>query len=476
MLSHKELLSWIDGVLSPNIDDSIRAQISRRILGQSFIEVLGARKSNSKVSSLSGPDFKIDFDRRRFFGSKKLLIKAYLELVYSLLQYVLIIAWKHPNLKTQPPNELNLFFGYHFPTTPLEECEQHVSDYLRSFSTSQGLGSIFFIERGKHSGKPRGIQSSFFSFSPVLSALISTKGFSFRFHALFRLLLEFSCFSLLIPFLGSKQLVVRDLFMQKWLVDVFIRRGTCIQLFCTPNSLFTQNLMFNRIAPTVSRNMIWYSASALKRDFDDEWYIDESLYFNLPIDCHYVWTEDHATFLEQSGNCKVKVVGPQLFYLPSTNFNQIKREKIIAVMDVTPTNWSLYSNTLYGENRGLWFLEQIHSALFDLEEIRNSSRVEFKFKRDLSNHHSQKYIDKVQSLTDLGLFSLIDPNINLFDYLSTVDCLITTELTSVGLVAESLGVDVIYLDPFSPSMRGGPLYPRNSSELKSLVSNRKTLM
>ncbi|CAN2169932.1 hypothetical protein MCEMRE226_00034 [Candidatus Nanopelagicaceae bacterium] len=476
MINHKVLLSRIDEVLNPNIDDSIRVQIARRILAQSFIEVLGARKSNSKVSSLSGPDFKIDFDRRRFFGSRKLLIKAYLELIYLFLQYVLIIVWKHPNLKTQQPNELNLFFGYHFPTTPLEECEQHVSEYLRSFSTSQGLGSIFFIEQGKHFRKPQGIQSSFFSFSPVLSALIATKCFSFRFYALFRLLLEFSYFFLLIPFLGCKQLVVRDLFMQKWLVDVFVRQGTDVQLFCTPNNLFTQNLMFTKIAPTGSRNMIWYSASALKRDFEDEWYIDESLYFNLPIDCHYVWTQDHATFLEQSGNCKVKVVGPQLFYLPSTNLNENMRKKTIAVMDVTPTSWSLYSNTLYGVNRGLWFLDQIHSALFDLERIGNSIRVEFKFKRDLANHHSREYADKVQSLTDLGLFSLIDANINLFDYLSRVDCLITTELTSVGLVAESLGVDVMYLDPFSTSMKDGPFYPRNSSELKSLIRNRKTLL
>ena len=41
---------------------------------------------------------------------------------------------------------------------------------------------------------------------------------------------------------------------------------------------------------------------------------------------------------------------------------------------------------------------------------------------------------------------LIDPEINIFDYLAIVDLVITTKLTSVGLIAESLKIPTIYVE------------------------------
>jgi polysaccharide biosynthesis PFTS motif protein len=468
MIDHKSLLERIYGVLNPKLDKSIRVQISRRILGLSFTQILNARKLNSEVYSLSGPDFGIDFDLGRFNGSFKLTFKTYSELFYSFLQYILILSWKQPSLRNKSLSEFNLFFGYHFPTSPLKECEIQLQNYLNFFGQSQGLGSIFFVERSKHFQKPRRIQMSFFTFSPVLSLLISIKSPLFRVRVFFRLLLELSFYVLIIPVLGPRQLVIRDLFLQKWLVDLLSQQELSI-------SLFTQNLIFNRGFPTASRNMIWYSASAINRELEDEWYIDKTLYLHLPIDCHYVWTLEHANYLEQSGTCQARVVGPQLFYLPSANSGNLTRKKTIAVMDLTPTNWSLYDATYYGVDRGIWFLDTLCAALLDFDLVDNDIQVEFKFKRELSSHHSELYVEKVQALNDLGLFSLVDPNINLYDYFCEVDCLITTQLTSVGLVAESMGVDVIYLDPFEPCVITRASYPRNSSELAFVIGSRETL-
>jgi len=167
------------------------------------------------------------------------------------------------------------------------------------------------------------------------------------------------------------------------------------------------------------------------------------------------------------------VVGPQLFYLPSAKVQNPKRKKVIAVMDVTPTSWSLYENTLYSLERGLWFLDQVHVALSALKLSHKSTLVEFKFKREIGNHHAKKYLERVQSLNESGFFYLIDENVNLYDYFGTVDCLITTELTSVGLVAESMGIDVMYLDPFDSHSKRGCFFPRNCEDLELMIRNLK---
>jgi len=473
MTNYKAVFDRIYGILNPNINEAMRVQISRRVLGENFNQILISRKYKSSLSVLSNKNYEIDLERGHFYGGIRLTLKAYLGLFFSLIGYLCTVLGKHPVFSPQHSNQLNLLFGYHFPLRPLNLCEMQLHKYLRNFGISQGIGSSFFVEQTKYLRLPRTIDSSFFTFSPVLSVLISTRPRIFRYRALFQMVLEFCYFLIMIPFLGPKRIVIRDLFLQKWLTDIFFLQGLSANLFCTPNDLFTQNLVFTQKLSKGSRNMIWYSASAMIRDFENEWYIDDSLYYNLPIDCHYVWTNEHASYLRNSGSCQARVVGPQLFYLPSAKVQNPKRKKVIAVMDVTPTSWSLYENTLYSLERGLWFLDQVHVALSALKLSHKSTLVEFKFKREIGNHHAKKYLERVQSLNESGFFYLIDENVNLYDYFGTVDCLITTELTSVGLVAESMGIDVMYLDPFDSHSKRGCFFPRNCEDLELMIRNLK---
>ena len=467
MNNHRAALNGIMEMIGSRISKPLRIQIARRILAQYFEQVLYARKQNQSLNSLEGELFSINFNTAKFTGSFRLTIKCYLELFYLFLNYSFILLCRNPNLSVAQMERTNLFFGHNFPSGNIQDIE--TSAYFMQFAQENNHPSAFFLERVAFFKKPKLVESCIFSFSPTLSLLLLTNSFFFRLRLASRLVSEFVFYFFVSPFLGSRQLVIRDLFFQGWMARRLMERKSELNLFCSPNSLFVQNLLFNLDIPHFSRSMIWYSASAMKRQFEDEWYIDETVYFDLPIDVHYVWTKEHANFLNRSKKCRTVVVGPQLFYLPPIQPTRVSVGSKIAIMDVTPTNWSIYQDTLYSEVRGVWFLDQIYEALSGTTTMNQRPRIEFKYKRPVGSIHSSKYVHKVEELQSQGFLNIVDPEINLFDYISGLSCLITTQLTSVGLIAEDLGIKVIYLDPFVSSRISDSYVARNALELKEVL-------
>lgn len=469
VINHRILLGRLMGIIDHSIDISTRIQIARRILAQNFNQVLAHRKQNTNMTLINNSLYSVSLTKNQFLGTAKLTCRAYLELFYFFLNYTGTLLSPHPSPKHSKNHPYNLFFGYDFSKTKVSKIQAQLSEYFEFFQRTHNLPSFFVIEQRLTLRKVRLNNSSLFTFSPILSILIMRYSPFFRLKVFFRLVYEVLHFILVIPFLGIRRLAIKDIFLQKWMSKILIDNQIPLNLYCNPNNLFVQNILFQEKLACISRNMIWYSASAIKGLFDNDWYIDETLYFDLPIDVHYVWTEEHARFLSNSKYSKVKVVGPQLFYLPSKKPIRRRGKKEISVMDLTPTNWALYDDTVYGEKRGLWFLNQVEAALESLDYQANNVTVTFKFKRENSLHYSIKYMNRVKELCDKGLFTTVAPDINLFDHISNIDCLITTRLTSVGLIAENLRKKVIYLDPFYDTEVGERINVSNSSQLREAL-------
>lgn len=471
MNDHRALLERIVSLIDIKASKPLKVQIARRVLGQNFNQILTARKQKTNVVFLGNELYSLNLDSIQFHGSIRLTFRCYLELFYYFSNYMLIIASRNSKFLPLKLGNCNLFFGHNFP----HEKDHETNEYFIQFARENGLCSTFIVERMKSLKKPHLVGSCLFTPSPTLSFLLLKSSHAFRFRAASRLFAEFLFYFLKVPFLGCGQLIIKDMFFQSWMVDCLRKQNFKVSAFASPNSLYTQNLVFNSGISQVSRHMIWYSASAMPRRFEDEWYIDETLYFDLPIDIHYVWTAQHANFLNLSGNARTLVVGPQLFYLPSRLKKFSLPSKKIAIMDVTPTNWSIYEHTLYGENRSLWFLNEVYMALNESTIDFQKLKVDFKYKRPTEAHHSSKYIRKVEELFLAGFLDFIDPGINLFDYISGLTCLITTQLTSVGLIAEYLGIEVVYLDPFDSLPNPFSSKVKDALELKRVLISKGIL-
>jgi hypothetical protein len=264
------------------------------------------------------------------------------------------------------------------------------------------------------------------------------------------------------------RLIVKDIFVNQQILQTSILKPKFV--IATPNNLYTQPLAFFYFDIPIKKIMIWYSASAIKHDVS-QFYIDDSFYEFLPIDYHYVWTLEHKLYLDRITKKVNIVVGPQLFYL-STQSMILKKRKVIALFDITPTDWKIYEKTPYGVERCTWFLKTAIEAI-NLSRARDLNyRIEFKYKRRPEEIHSNHYLDLVKQYVSTEQIQLVDPDINLFDYLKEVDVIISTRLTSVGIIAEQLHVPTFYLESvdYTPKLYLDFWHASSAQELGEMIS------
>jgi hypothetical protein len=227
----------------------------------------------------------------------------------------------------------------------------------------------------------------------------------------------------------------------------------------TPSAIMNLEYIFQIDGDFGTRTMIWYSANSIPINYRDpklkRALVDKNLYSFMPIDQHFVWTEDHKNFLEPlfDKNVNVKVCGSLMFYQPQKKYNSNKIHDLM-IFDVTPYNdlQIHYNDTFPGSLNSIYnfvyskgFLEDI---LWVREQIFLSSKVLLKIslkpKRDFTSAHSVAYINYVKSLSNNKLLNIMSPNVDIFEIISQSKICISFPFTSPAIIATELGVPSIY--------------------------------
>jgi hypothetical protein len=443
MINYKQIFD-IFLFLVPGNNATTKNLFAQRCSSWVYYDLIHARKKQVILENIRNKRFNLDTSLMTIHINFKQVIWAYLQLnrifLYSILGLLI-----RKRLKIS--RRVNIFFGLTEKQIFRNEDSSYFCRYLSDFARTNNLGSEFFIELNRFKFPKQVDSNYYFSPSPVVSFIVKNSNYSMvRTRILIRIIQEYFILVLMIPFSFVNKIVIKESFLNNWLVSKFDNNLQELQFFVSTNSIFVQPYVFHSSKFIGRRNMIWYSCSTVPHTKTERWFFDKTLYANLPIDRHFVWNTNHSNFLKSIGFNNSVIVGPQLFYNSLSQKKLVSNRNVIALMDITPTNWTLSDNSPYSIERSNWFLKNILEVCQKLE-LYSKYEVEFKLKRLPRKSHSQDYLKWLSFLENEKKIKFVDPDINLFDYLNSVKLLITTHYTSVGAIGKFLNVPTIYFDP-----------------------------
>jgi polysaccharide biosynthesis PFTS motif protein len=254
----------------------------------------------------------------------------------------------------------------------------------------------------------------------------------------------------------------------------------------TPSSIMNKEFIFQISRNFGSRIMIWYSANSIPINYrypkSNRALSDQNLYSFLPIDQHFVWTEDHRNYLKSQlpHYVNLKVCGSLMFYQPQKKYNLNKIRELM-IFDVVPYNDlktsynSIYPdsfNSIFNFTYAKSFLDDI---LWVREEIFSKSnillKISLKSKREFTSAHNITYINYIKLLSKNKLLDVINPNVDIFEIISQSKMCISFPFTSPAIIATELGVPSIYylendIMDFYQEMHGVPFVEKKELLLK----------
>ena len=199
------------------------------------------------------------------------------------------------------------------------------------------------------------------------------------------------------------------------------------------------------------------------------------------VDRIIVWSQEYSNLLVEAGiNIKTVIVEPMLWYsprMPCSNTN--KREVFkIAVFDVIPRTkkWEKQTGTeegIYSNENMCLFLKDVHIFVKKLEKlIERPIEVYIKHKRIEHPSYEQTYFKFVSDWVsgEKNVF-LVDSNVNLYDFISNCDLIISPPFSSPVHIAASLGVKSLY---YHPCRELSPVYPKH--EKITFVTGQERLL
>jgi len=464
-MSYKEYLKILEIQMAKKLPQPLSNIAAQKIMSSLYSQFLIHRQKNEEILNLENGEYFWDIKNGKIRLSWSIKAKSILEFfVYSLQ---IVFQFLFGNTK-QKKEDFCLLYGthrewYENPTKSLE-----FSRYLNELSTKLEISKFWLIEN-TYIFRNRKLSDGIIATPcPLLYLLLLTQGpltrLNLFIHWVFTIILILpKIFSSIEYLIVINEVIKESAFMSR-LNDFSLAK----YVFTTTSNIMVQPTIFHQpFDSTRETSMIWYSSSTHDTYVDYNACIDFSLYCCIRCDRHLVWTLDHAKFLEKRCKARALVIGPQLFYLPTTNTTF--KNRTIAIFDITPTSWEVFKNTPYGEERSLRFLKDVFQVLSFLnKDSINPYAIQFKPKRQFTKHHSKTYINEVRNLSNNGLH-VIASDINLYDYLKTVDIVVTNSLTSIGDLAEYLGVKVVYYDMpnFYKPLRIGENFTRNLMQLRT---------
>jgi polysaccharide biosynthesis PFTS motif protein len=221
-------------------------------------------------------------------------------------------------------------------------------------------------------------------------------------------------------------------------------------LILTNNNIFVQPFLFLALEASAEKSMIWYSNNnkpirplgGLKNHFD------ETIYKDIPVEVHYVWTESDRDFLQGYNlNSQFRVIGSIMLYDLSGSHNKKQNTEFsICIFDVSPKKGAWYQLFFYSEERVIEFLESSFKTIVSLRKDLNADiGIYLKPKRATSKkEHPKTYLRYLlQCQSDFGV-QLIDPKDDIYSLISQMNFIVCIPFTSPAVIAQELGVPVCY--------------------------------
>ena len=233
-------------------------------------------------------------------------------------------------------------------------------------------------------------------------------------------------------------------------------RSRMIEAVVFTNSNYAIQPLWARAPRTYVTHMVWYSQNS--RPFvmkADDFTKDTPNYRYMQLDTHWVWTPGFRQYLiERGGRAQhVEVVGPLIWYLPTSLVKNQTSTFNIAVFDVTPIS-DAYAESIgllgnyYCLSTALGFLNGVLDSVASLRRNQLAEcMVNLKHKRHYSTTHDRGYIEAVSRLVEQGEIKLIPFDTNIYSLIAGSDVVVVIPNSSPSYIASALGVPSIYFDP-----------------------------
>jgi polysaccharide biosynthesis PFTS motif protein len=202
--------------------------------------------------------------------------------------------------------------------------------------------------------------------------------------------------------------------------------------------------------------MLWYSDNSFSkyRDLSLSTF-DYSAFGLAKVDCHFVWTNEFASFLSQFTKVSVKNVGSILFYEAqkfdlsgNSTLTDHKAASDVIIFDVIPFEKS-NNYDYYTKSRAFNFLFGIQKLFeeFQKSDLIVQPKFAIKHKRKLDPKHSKEYPSLVNSLIHpQGKWERLPENSNLYNLIRNAKLIVAPPFTSPAVVARELGIPACFLD------------------------------
>ncbi len=226
-----------------------------------------------------------------------------------------------------------------------------------------------------------------------------------------------------------------------------VKQSQCLDIITTQSSLRRLPSIFYVDAPkTLRKIMIWYSNnSGVIEHCSETGQFDSTRNCRENIDVHFVWGEywRNELFTHNPG-AVVKSVGSLMFY-PRTLEKRHYPDSIL-IFDVTPiTNFEQYR--FYSREIVLRFFDDILLCVEIVNsrlDSHNQLTLAVKQKRKYTKFSDRVFLEELRSITEGESVSLISPDSNLYDLISSARMVIGIPFVSPVFIAGELGIPSCY--------------------------------
>ena len=221
------------------------------------------------------------------------------------------------------------------------------------------------------------------------------------------------------------------------------------KLITTQSNLAYQPLIFEYKNFPAKKFMIWYSSNSVpikyKKKELKRFTISPTVYTDMKIDEHWVWTKEHKKYLSKYSQAKILVKQSLMFYGPENLYASNKKIDIL-VFDVTPVNnTEIARNSIYTTRESVNFINEITACIKLLNQTyQKDYRVQLKHKRRISKNHSSDYSNFIDHKVKKFEIEVISPHENLYDLIGGSKLVIGFPFTSPVVIGQELNRPSIF--------------------------------
>jgi polysaccharide biosynthesis PFTS motif protein len=249
------------------------------------------------------------------------------------------------------------------------------------------------------------------------------------------------------------------------------------KVITTISNLSYQPYIFEARISKGKRFMLWYSVNSIPVEYKKPqgaiWAFDTDVYKFMKVDCHWVWNQNHKTYLSTLTNSRIEVKGSMVFY--PNNMLEGRKNYDIVVFDVTPTTGVISNNSIYHFDLLSKFILDIVEVSQAVSVLSNKPlKVSLKPKRVNNKHHDARYLLLLNKLKHKQEIEILDPDCNLYDVITSSKLIISYPFTAPAVIGKELIVPSIYYLPEEILLSGKKVHElpflQNKKALKIYVS------